>query len=284
MSIYTVILLTGTLNTSGEPVDIERTTIRERFDDEVSCHRRGSALAARKARDTFGSTRTKSHRRHEDAAVPVGTYVGYLCEEQRQTAGVVLYEHAGFRGDSERFTESDRDLGNNRIGRNQAQSVEVSPGCTVQLFAGRRFKGRHVTLTENVFNLGSTAVGNKEVSSLKVDCESYDGHYNAPGHRPQSGRSGGVTLFEHSRFKGQAETFVRDDADLRDNPIGSDRASSVHVTEGCTAVLYSEIGFRGNWIEINRNVSQLGDTTFGADQARSIRVLCHEQQYGPFFW
>ncbi|RMH17626.1 MAG: hypothetical protein D6696_15250 [Acidobacteria bacterium] len=87
-------------------------------------------------------------------------------------------------------------------------------------------------------------------------------------------RRGGATLYENTDFRGRQETFFADDADLGDNAIGRNRASSVRVDRGCRARLYSEVGFRGTYAEIIGDEPDLRGTPIGNDRARSIKVRC----------
>lgn len=86
--------------------------------------------------------------------------------------------------------------------------------------------------------------------------------------------SRGATLFEHGDFEGQQELFTTHDANLRDNPIGNDNASSIEVSEGCRVILYRDADFEGKRTELTADRTNLRKTRVGNDEVSSIEVFC----------
>lgn len=83
-----------------------------------------------------------------------------------------------------------------------------------------------------------------------------------------------VTLYEHVDFRGRSETFYGAELNLKRSFIGNDRASSVVVERGCTAVLYADSEFRGRAIEVRGAIENLRHTAVGNDRVSSIDVFC----------
>jgi hypothetical protein len=86
--------------------------------------------------------------------------------------------------------------------------------------------------------------------------------------------AGGVTLFADDGFRGRSQTFAADDPSLRDNPIGNDSVSSVHVPAGCRATLYQHENYGGRSTVIEGDQASLHDSEVGNDSVSSLRVEC----------
>lgn len=87
-----------------------------------------------------------------------------------------------------------------------------------------------------------------------------------------------VTLFEHKDFRGRSTTLYEAHPNLRGSYVGNDRASSIAVAPGCTAVLYRDSNFRGPAVEVRGDVSRLGRTAVGNDHVSSVDVICRGQR------
>ncbi len=83
-----------------------------------------------------------------------------------------------------------------------------------------------------------------------------------------------VTLFDHSGFRGRSSTIYDAAYNLKGSRVGNDRASSVIVEPGCTAVLYRDSNFRGPAIEVRGEVENLRYTALGNDRVSSVDVVC----------
>lgn len=84
----------------------------------------------------------------------------------------------------------------------------------------------------------------------------------------------GITLYSDKGFIGGAESFLDSDANLKDNPIGNDSASSVRVAPGCVAVLYADANFAGKSVQVSQDLLSLRDSAIGNDSVSSIMVRC----------
>ena len=189
-----------------------------------------------------------------------------------------LYQHSGFGGTAESFTGNDADLRDNAIGNDSASSLRVeshstSGGCSpgadqIALFNDINYAGACVIKGVGSYSdPGAFApVGNDAVSSIKV------------------GSNVRATLYQHSGFGGTAESFTGNDADLRDNAIGNDSASSLRVEShstsgGCSPgadqiALFNDINYAGACVI--KGVGSYSDpgafAPVGNDAVSSIKV------------
>ena len=186
-----------------------------------------------------------------------------------QRGRVTLYEDRDFRGRGESFVDDDPALEDNPIGQDSASSVRVDPGCRVRLYEDSGFGGRYIDLVESARDLGYSPIGGDSASSLSVACDPA-----RPDFLQERGTHRGVTLYQDSGFHGRRETFVYDDASLRDNHLDQDSASSVQVDFGCRVRLYEDTGFRGRYVDTAQDIPDLRRTPVGTDNVSSLRVRC----------
>jgi len=83
---------------------------------------------------------------------------------------------------------------------------------------------------------------------------------------------GGATLYEDTNYRGQSETFTSDDGYLGDNPIRSDRASSVSVRGPYFTTLYEHPDYGGTPQSFHYDDPDLSDDHIGNDTVSSLRV------------
>jgi surface antigen len=82
----------------------------------------------------------------------------------------------------------------------------------------------------------------------------------------------GATLYENENYGGQSETFTSDDGYLGDNPIRSDRASSVRVRGTYFTTLYEHPDYGGTAENFHYDDPNLSDNHIGNDTVSSLRV------------
>lgn len=183
--------------------------------------------------------------------------------------GAVLFDDSDFRGRNEVVSGDIPRLRATRIGNDRVSSVRVAPGCQVILFADENFRGGSTVLTADAPSLAGSRVGNDGASSVRLECRGGDLDW---------GTRRGVRLYRDVDFRGRDETFYEDDADLGNNPIGSDRVSSIRVAPGCRAILYEDSRFRGRSSVITEDTPSLGRDRVGNDTVSSLRVECQRRR------
>lgn len=199
-----------------------------------------------------------------------GGFVPSRPRPERPRRGAVLYRDRDLDGPSELFERDARDLSRSSIGPRRASSVDVAPGCLATLYSEPDYRGRETTFREADNNLGNTPVGEDAAMSIRIRCEG-DRLDPAP---PRGSGERGVTLYRDRNREGTSETFSFDVADLGRSRIGGRTASSVDVSPGCEATLYSEPGFRGRETTFREADNNLKNTSVGEDAAMSLRVRC----------
>lgn len=89
---------------------------------------------------------------------------------RREGRGITLFEHQGFDGRQEFFSDDDERLNDNEIRQDSVSSVRVDPGCEAVLYEHPDFQGRATVVTSDVTDLNGSRVGNDSVSSIEVLC------------------------------------------------------------------------------------------------------------------
>lgn len=190
--------------------------------------------------------------------------------------GMVIYEHQDFRGDREEFGEGEvRDLRFTRFAPDSASSIQLAPGCRVELFEHPDFQGRSTVLTRDETDLRRERM-NDNLSSFVLDCGRGGGARPRPGAgRPGPGRdAGSVTIYEHQNFQGRSERFFEGEiADMNDTRLGGDVASSVQVDPGCRIVLFEHPRFDGQSTVLSRDEEDLRRHRMN-DNLSSFRIDC----------
>ncbi|MBU4219631.1 MAG: metallophosphoesterase [Actinobacteria bacterium] len=80
----------------------------------------------------------------------------------------------------------------------------------------------------------------------------------------------GVVLFENDNYGGRSELFVGEDADLSNNFIGDDSASSLRIMGTGTAEIFEGASYQGGKLELTGDVPQLSALGFD-NKASSVR-------------
>ena len=78
-------------------------------------------------------------------------------------------------------------------------------------------------------------------------------------------------MYSNVSYAGICEGLTEDDPDLRDNPIGNDRVSSVRVG-GQRVALYADINYEGACLVLTADTRELDDLAVGNDAASSVRI------------
>jgi len=187
----------------------------------------------------------------------------------------VLFVDQNFAGDSSTFTRDDADLSNNSVGENTASSVRIYRGdlppenrCDgsegVYLYERTSYEGRCVRVTTDQSDLSDLGFNNV-ASSLRIV-----GNWTA-------------ILYVDQNFGGASSSFIENDADLSNDPIGNGRASAVRVQQGglptappCDGnegvYLYEHPDYQGRCIKLTESVGDLRIYAFD-DTVSSVRVV-----------
>ncbi|HEX9370162.1 MAG TPA: beta/gamma crystallin-related protein [Roseiflexaceae bacterium] len=184
-----------------------------------------------------------------------------------------LFADTNYGGASSFFTGSDSNLSNNTIGDNRASSVGARRGTKenlcdgsdgVYLYDQTNYRGRCARVTDSYTDLGALSFDDV-VSSIRLV-----GNYVA-------------ALYVDRDYGGASSFFDGDDADLADNRVGDNRASSIGVSRGggtpqanrCDGgegvYLYEHPNYQGRCAKFTADAPDLRTLNFD-DIASSIRI------------
>lgn len=167
-------------------------------------------------------------------------------------AGLVVYEHADFRGDSRRIDGEVRELRD--IGfRDRISSFRVESGSW-EMCTDSDFRGRCQVFDHDMRNLQGTGL-NDEISSIRPVRRE-----RVPDLGRDVGRIGGgrpeITLFERTGFRGESRRYDGPTDNLNERGF-NDRAMSARVVGSWE--LCADADFRGRCQVLDRDVADLTD-------------------------
>jgi hypothetical protein len=182
---------------------------------------------------------------------------------------VTVYDRRDYQGTFTTYRGSDDNFGDEAIGHDRAESVQVRrAGCDdtpgVYVYKSIGHLGRCSRLRGDVPNLTPEYVGNDTASSIRIV-----GPYV-------------VTAFQHAGYRGASTRFLGDRASFGGAEIGHNRASSLRIQQVhnlCSqfawpgVYLYSGRNFTGACSRLTDDTGDLGGYLVGADAASSIRLL-----------
>jgi hypothetical protein len=173
---------------------------------------------------------------------------------QRGPRGIVVYEHAGFRGESRAFTGQVRSL--RQAGMNdQISSLRIGRGESWELCEDDDFRGRCEVFSGETVDLASTGL-NDRVSSLRRAGSDDSGGW---------GGGGRLELFEDRRFDGKS-VAIEEPA----RSLGSMDAKAESLRLSGRWEICDSPNFRGRCITVSRDVPDLDDIGW-KERIRSAR-------------
>ena len=189
--------------------------------------------------------------------------------DRRSRGGATLYAGGNFSGRSETFYGDVDRLAETSVGNDTVSSVQVEPGCRLELFEHPNYGGNSAVLTGDVPDMRRTLLGNDRASSMRLDCDrgGWGGGYGDYGR-------GGVTLYAGGDYSGRSETFYGDVDRLAETSVGNDTVSSVRVSPGCEVELFEHPGYGGHATVLSDDVPDMRRTSLGNDRASSLRLYC----------
>ncbi|HEY7862624.1 MAG TPA: beta/gamma crystallin-related protein, partial [Thermoanaerobaculia bacterium] len=175
---------------------------------------------------------------------------------------LTLYEDVNFGGRSIRLTGNTPDLRTVRF-NDFASSGRLDGRCSAVLYADVDYRGASWAMPAGSEWSDFRSAGglNDGASSVQVECR--------PG---GSGR--GVTLFVDENYGGAYETFTSNVPRLSTTRIGNDRVSSLRVSPGCRARVYTDDHYRGASMEVSGDMQTFRYMPVNNDDASSIQVDC----------
>lgn len=168
-------------------------------------------------------------------------------------AGITLYNHTDFGGDSVYVDNDQSRLGGSLNFNDRATSIRVHGG-TWEVCSGNDYSGRCVRISDDVRDLRSLRLHN-DVSSVRLVRGGSGGWGDGSWRDRRPGRGNQVILFEHTNYNGQSVGFHEDIPDLTRYGF-NDRASSVQTPAGSWE-LCEHTNYRGQCWTIHTNEANL---------------------------
>ncbi len=207
---------------------------------------------------------------------------------------VCFYQDIHFQGWEDCFSPGD-EVANLRGRKNAISSIRIFGRARVIVWDNEDFRGPSAEFNSDVPDLGRRSIEGSKTWSDRIESFRISSGFNTPlpgrgagrndrdddrnqGRNPRSMRDG-VCVYEHANFQGRSDCW---DAGEEARDLGrmgwNDRITSIRVFGRAAAGLYRDVGFRGEQIVIDRDVSDLaiiqlrGGITWN-DQISSLEVL-----------
>jgi hypothetical protein len=202
---------------------------------------------------------------------------------------VCLYQDIQYQGWEQCYSNGDEipSLGGRS---NAASSIRVFGRTRVTVYEDSNFRGRSAEFSSDVPDLGRRIVSGSRswsdhIQSLRVGFD-YDSRDNRgvfgggfPDRFPRNQIDDGICVYERHNYDGRSQCWRAGENlnDLGRAGNWSDRIASIQVFGRAVAILYRDIGFRGQSITIDRDIPDLGRVSAqGFDdwdrQASSVRI------------
>ena len=232
--------------------------------------------------------------------------------------GVYLYDETNYGGRCIRFTDDEPDLSDVAF-NNTASSLRTVGDWTATLFVDQNYSGASSTFTSDDSDLSNNNIGNNRASSIRVQhgdvpsgagCDGGEGLYlyEHPNYQGRCVKFTGdeddlrtvafddttsslrilgswtATLYRDLSGAGASSTFTQDDANLADNTIGDNQATSVRLQRGGSvpsanacdggegAYLYEHPNYQGRCVKLTGDTPDLRTVGFD-DTTSSLRIL-----------
>jgi Peptidase inhibitor family I36 len=207
---------------------------------------------------------------------------------------VCFYQDINYQGWEQCYREGD-EVANLNGRRNSISSIRIFGRARVRVYEDSNFRGNVDEFTSSVPDLGlRIATGSRtwsdRIDSFQIVEDSRYGTFgNARGRGFGRGRADqdsrdGICVYEHADYQGRSECWTGGDiSDL--SRRWSDIISSVRVYGNATVTLYRDIGFRGERVVIDSDITDLsrlrmqGYGTWN-DQASSLQLAADRNNRG----
>lgn len=180
---------------------------------------------------------------------------------------VCVYQDIQFRGWEQCYVAGD-EVGKLGSRTKQISSIRVYGRARITVWEDPEFHGNSAQFTSDVPDLGLRSNGGKHTWNDQIESLRVEGDYNArrdpppfdnrPINRPNQINEG-ICVYDRPDYQGREQCWSAGTNvdDLKRAGNWSDRISSIRVYGRAMAVLYRDIGFRGENIIIDRDMPDL---------------------------
>jgi peptidase inhibitor family I36 len=203
---------------------------------------------------------------HVDAAAQYGRPNDRAREDQ-----VCVYKDINYQG-AEQCYSGNNEISNLGAQSNSISSIRVYGRATVTVYENTAFRGRSTQFTSNVADLGQRMMsGNTawsdHIQSLRIEDTSVSGNPNSGDRRnpgdfrrdqPQQPRDG-VCVYDRPNYEGRSECWNEGQniSDLARQGNWDGQISSIRLYGRSVAVVYQDIGYRGESLTVDRDIPDL---------------------------
>jgi hypothetical protein len=186
---------------------------------------------------------------------------------------VCVYKDINYQGAEQCFRAGD-ELNNLGAQRNSISSIRVYGRATVTVYEKTAFSGHSAQFTSDVSDLGRrTMVGNTawsdHIDSLRIGGVSGPGTPNVgdrrnrdsfPPNQPQQPRDG-ICVYERPNYEGRSDCWTqgKNISDLGRQGNWNGRISSIRLFGRVFALVYQDIGYRGERLTVDRDIPDLAE-------------------------
>ena len=196
---------------------------------------------------------------------------------------VCFYQDIHFSGWEQCYSPGDEviDL---RDRKNAISSIRVFGRARVIIYDDSQFRGQFLEINSDVSdldlrNMSGSRSWNDRIDSIRIAAAFPPVSARGRGYDDRFDGRDGICVFENANFRGRSQCFDSgvDLRELREVGNWNDRISSIQVAGNARAMLYENVGFRGERLVVDRDISDLAairlrDGVNWNDQASSLEV------------
>ncbi|WP_299319735.1 beta/gamma crystallin-related protein [uncultured Maribacter sp.] len=193
----------------------------------------------------------------------------YQSEVPLGTTVVTLFQNTNYSGSAWQLSAGNYpDISLQGINDNDASSIQIEIGYTIELYSEKNFEGDVFIMETNNTNLVAAGFDDR-TSSVKI----YESIVTTD---PVI-----ATLFQNINYTGTSwEMGAGEYRDITIQGINNNDASSIQIIEGYIIELYSEKDFGGDVFILEENGPNLVSTGFN-DQTSSVKIYQSSETTGP---
>ena len=216
--------------------------------------------------------------------LPSSSAAGQGRDRGRDQDRVCFYQDIHFQGWEQCYFPGDEviDLQDRK---NAISSIRAFGRARVIIYDDSRFRGASLEINSDVADLELRNISGSRSWNDRIDSFRIAAAFPAPvsgrdrNYDDRFDRADGICVFENANFRGRSQCFEpgADIRELRESGNWNDRISSIQVIGNARAMLYENVGFRGERLVVDRDISDLAgirlrDGVNWNDQGSSLEI------------
>ena len=201
-----------------------------------------------------------------------------VAQGERARDRVCFYRDVEFQGWEVCYRPGD-ELADLRDRRNEVSSIRVFGRARVVVYDLREFDGASDEFNSDVPDLTLRNMAGSRSWNDRIDSFQIESGFDRPGRRgPRADRDDrfgrdGICVFDEPDFRGRSQCWEAGEEERNLNRLNAwnDRISSIRVFGRARAIVYTDAGYRGQRLRIDRDIPDLRSVDLD-DQISSIDV------------